>query len=104
SSSSRVPPRSPVSPYSTPFRSARHLGVVVDAGADAGVGAGAVQGDLAQRVGMPVVEALEAVERVEHDRHPAIGLDAFGQGTAGRDRKSTRLNSSHVKISYAVFC
>src|SRR5690606_30959065 len=83
---------------------ARHLGVVVDAGADAGVGAGAVQGDLAQRVGMPVVEALEAVERVEHDRHPAIGLDAFGQGTAGRDRKSTRLNSSHVKISYAVFC
>src|SRR5690606_40157910 len=23
---------------------------------------------------------------------------------AGRDRKSTRLNSSHVKISYAVFC
>src|SRR5690606_40187774 len=25
-------------------------------------------------------------------------------GSAGRDRKSTRLNSSHVKISYAVFC
>src|SRR5690606_40606305 len=25
-------------------------------------------------------------------------------GTPGRDRKSTRLNSSHVKISYAVFC
>src|SRR5207302_9427528 len=24
--------------------------------------------------------------------------------TAGTDRKSTRLNSSHVKISYAVFC
>src|SRR5690606_8047390 len=24
--------------------------------------------------------------------------------TANRDRKSTRLNSSHVKISYAVFC
>src|SRR5690606_41072487 len=24
--------------------------------------------------------------------------------TAGKDRKSTRLNSSHVKISYAVFC
>src|SRR5690606_39971130 len=26
------------------------------------------------------------------------------QGAADRDRKSTRLNSSHVKISYAVFC
>src|SRR5690606_40954398 len=25
-------------------------------------------------------------------------------GCAGEDRKSTRLNSSHVKISYAVFC
>src|SRR5690606_41926391 len=25
-------------------------------------------------------------------------------GVDGRDRKSTRLNSSHVKISYAVFC
>src|SRR5690606_39959330 len=25
-------------------------------------------------------------------------------GICGRDRKSTRLNSSHVKISYAVFC
>src|SRR5690606_40350109 len=25
-------------------------------------------------------------------------------GTGGQDRKSTRLNSSHVKISYAVFC
>src|SRR5207302_8702447 len=48
-------------------------------------------------------------------RHRACALPA-GEGTAsgraarrhghqgGRDRKSTRLNSSHVKISYAVFC
>src|SRR5690606_40882268 len=28
----------------------------------------------------------------------------FAGGGRGRDRKSTRLNSSHVKISYAVFC
>src|SRR5690606_12590637 len=32
-----------------------------------------------------------------HDRFEHAGVD-------GRDRKSTRLNSSHVKISYAVFC
>src|SRR5699024_11703553 len=36
------------------------------------------------------------------------GLRALGHGAAGagsgRDRKSTRLNSSHVSISYAVFC
>src|SRR6266496_5937677 len=28
----------------------------------------------------------------------------FGSGSDERDRKSTRLNSSHVEISYAVFC
>src|SRR5690606_40532929 len=31
-------------------------------------------------------------------------LQRVGNRTAGLDRKSTRLNSSHVKISYAVFC
>src|SRR5690606_41699221 len=30
--------------------------------------------------------------------------DIVGRGITGEDRKSTRLNSSHVKISYAVFC
>src|SRR3989442_3219360 len=29
---------------------------------------------------------------------------AVGTGTTDSDRKSTRLNSSHVRISYAVFC
>src|SRR3989454_6695292 len=33
---------------------------------------------------------------LEHPRGPQV--------TAGRDRKSTRLNSSHLVISYAVFC
>src|SRR5437660_5880597 len=32
-----------------------------------------------------------------------LGLQLFGR-RAGADRKSTRLNSSHVAISYAVFC
>src|SRR2546426_4786419 len=31
-----------------------------------------------------------------------LGTAAFGEG--GGDRKSTRLNSSHLVISYAVFC
>src|SRR5690348_17901310 len=36
---------------------------------------------------------------------PGGGLDAAARrGVAGRDRKSTRLNSSHPSISYAVFC
>src|SRR3989442_6421363 len=33
-----------------------------------------------------------------------IQLDSFEICAGGRDRKSTRLNSSHVRISYAVFC
>src|SRR5438477_3083272 len=33
--------------------------------------------------------------------HPAVGL---GGRRDSRDRKSTRLNSSHMSISYAVFC
>src|SRR6266511_6029455 len=35
---------------------------------------------------------------------PCCYLDDWNGGPQPRDRKSTRLNSSHVKISYAVFC
>src|SRR5437867_9526562 len=42
------------------------------------------------------------------DRHgatrPHVHPFRAGDGTGGRDRKSTRLNSSHRTISYAVFC
>src|SRR3712207_8583831 len=54
---------------------------------------------------------------VGHDADPGLldGVDRrdvevdephvrVGEGGAGRDRKSTRLNSSHANISYAVFC
>src|SRR3712207_8143169 len=44
-------------------------------------------------------------ERVElRQVGPAIGLDRSEQRGAVADRKSTRLNSSHANISYAVFC
>src|SRR5207249_10143281 len=49
-------------------------------------------------------------ERLPKDRFvPASPLDPARRGPYGcfaarRDRKSTRLNSSHVSISYAVFC
>src|SRR5690606_42067766 len=36
--------------------------------------------------------------------HEPAGIRGNAQGHAGEDRKSTRLNSSHVKSSYAVFC
>src|SRR5438445_7181345 len=52
---------------------------------------------------------LEPDEHVEvHARHRALGsLDRPadpGNQALGVDRKSTRLNSSHANISYAVFC
>src|SRR3989442_11616883 len=36
--------------------------------------------------------------------HHGRGTDRLGRVLRLRDRKSTRLNSSHVRISYAVFC
>src|SRR2546427_2512023 len=82
----RRPPRSTLFPYTTLFRSGRldGVGAILDFGLDV------------QDFGEPV--------RAGH-----------GLGEAGRelgqalerlvqDRKSTRLNSSHSQISYAVFC
>src|SRR5690606_39990369 len=44
-------------------------------------------------------------ERIEADQGPVWYDRVFVQQDGRkRDRKSTRLNSSHVKISYAVFC
>src|SRR5215204_6956107 len=47
---------------------------------------------------------------LSHARRADLGPDCLGRvrhlhsGQHGRDRKSTRLNSSHTVISYAVFC
>src|SRR5690606_40119071 len=41
---------------------------------------------------------------VAHDPHHAGNIREHLPPLTNRDRKSTRLNSSHVKISYAVFC
>src|SRR5690625_5399342 len=46
----------------------------------------------------------DLLRQMQHEaNHVAIVVDEYG-GTAGIDRKSTRLNSSHVPTSYAVFC
>src|SRR5690606_41081813 len=55
-----------------------------------------------------VVDALVAEADAQHRDLPGVFADDVA-GDAGvvrvaRDRKSTRLNSSHVNISYAVFC
>src|SRR5207249_5151683 len=60
-----------------------------------------------------VLSADSSGGRWTHSRHPTRGSSsptatAPDRGArrdgSGRDRKSTRLNSSHVSISYAVFC
>src|SRR5437762_9645320 len=89
------PPRSPLFPYTTLFRSTGRR--------DGGGGAGLDRpgGDRARPDGGP------------DDRHDVL-LGDLPLGVAARpvvvvhptarDRKSTRLNSSHRCISYAVFC
>src|SRR5690625_7133163 len=63
-----------------------------------------VLGDLAHeaRGGLPVGQLL-AQEGVEDGAGGVEGLELV-LNVQRRDRKSTRLNSSHVAISYAVFC
>src|SRR2546426_6760323 len=70
----RRPPRSTLFPYTTLFRSRNHPA--------------------------PYGESRLATELPQHAR---TGLDIAGD-PAISDRKSTRLNSSHLVISYAVFC
>src|SRR5437899_1972373 len=50
-------------------------------------------------------EAIAGRHYAEHDGKPFFGdLVAFITRSPSVDRKSTRLNSSHLGISYAVFC
>src|SRR5690349_24726275 len=60
----------------------------------------AVLGDLAAEEDLLFL--LAETERPEHAHAPLAHHAAREPG--GLDRKSTRLNSSHVEISYAVFC
>src|SRR5690606_25987012 len=66
-----------------------------------GVAGGRVTGPLAELLGAAGVEVVEpgAEPDGRQPMYAALLFDATAQ-----DRKSTRLNSSHVKISYAVFC
>src|SRR3712207_8262413 len=88
----RRPPRSTLFPYTTLFRS--QLAVVR-----------AVPGFV--QVKLPVEVILLDVGQEPYapaeQGPPLLVVDIRRQG-AGVDRKSTRLNSSHANISYAVFC
>src|SRR3712207_7985960 len=79
----RRPPRSTLFPYTTLFRSASAIAAVWESGTIKQQG-----GDL------------------QKGKWDVMPLPAFTTGGSRQatDRKSTRLNSSHANISYAVFC
>src|SRR3712207_7110321 len=81
----RRPPRSTLFPYTTLFRSVEDLLAALDGPAAAG---------------------YQALESAMTEGHPAFLANngRIGFGVDDQDRKSTRLNSSHANISYAVFC
>src|SRR3712207_8502386 len=88
----RRPPRSTLFPYTTLFRS--------------GVGPGLGDGGLHLLGGDVADHVQPAGGQVDVDLGDARQVgDLLGDGgDAMLDRKSTRLNSSHANISYAVFC
>src|SRR3712207_8538676 len=98
----RRPPRSTLFPYTALFRSALE-GVVRRTTAAAGLVRRArivllvAEGEPLHRIARQLGVRPNVV-RTWADRYRAGGLDAL------RDRKSTRLNSSHANISYAGFC
>src|SRR3712207_6858705 len=93
----RRPPRSTLCPYTTLFRSEDHEDV--RAGLLEERARGPVQ-DLAEQAA--VLTQIRSVEEAVAANVP--GAEAERAGRQPQDRKSTRLNSSHANISYAVFC
>src|SRR5258707_11209608 len=79
----RRPPRSTLFPYTTLFRSIR---------------AGGDRDQLAR------ARQLGHYKSARAGAHVALGTSHSGMRRLLIDRKSTRLNSSHANISYAVFC
>src|SRR2546428_8125932 len=89
----RRPPRSTLFPYTTLFRSV----VAHEAGHGPGREAGVEEEDRVGGADEPAGDGdLDPLTRELAEEEPGA-LEA-------QDRKSTRLNSSHDQISYAVFC
>src|SRR2546427_9093343 len=84
----RRPPRSTLFPYTTLFRSSLAGRVVFE--------------DVSFRYRPDGPEVLRKVS-FQVTQGKVIGI-VGRSGSGKRDRKSTRLNSSHSQISYAVFC
>src|SRR5256885_16961071 len=100
----RRPPRSTLFPYTTLFRSLEAIGNIDELAAVEGIDVFFIgPGDLSQNMGYPPAPAFG-------QPRPQAVIDKVGfavdkiraAGKIAGDRKSTRLNSSHLVISYAV--
>src|SRR3712207_7766071 len=90
----RRPPRSTLFPYTTLFRSVTvRFGAPLDFSRYRGLERNRV---VQRAVVDEIMRAILALSQQEY-------VDSYGS-SAKADRKSTRLNSSHANISYAVFC
>src|SRR3712207_8885435 len=90
----RRPPRSTLFPYTTLFRSN---------GAGKSTTLKVVNGRMAPTAGCVHIAGAH-VNGASTARLARAGVCSIPEGKGVLDRKSTRLNSSHANISYAVFC
>src|SRR5436309_9473956 len=95
----RRPPSSTLFPYTTLFRS--RIVFNPPPVSPSGFQAGAYDASDTFAYGLTNQQTSSTI-RQPGANLPTSTTDSLGRTT--RDRKSTRLNSSHVKISYAVFC
>src|SRR2546427_7333285 len=99
----RRPPRSTLFPYTTLFRSVDGLEELADRRPDR-LGRDAVLAVVAR---LELAAPLRLADRRRHRVRDVVGVHddlAVDVSRGASDRKSTRLNSSHSQISYAVFC
>src|SRR5690242_20942038 len=90
------PPRSTLFPYTTLFRSEDGARIST-AGSTTGIAPG--------EGGEGLLTADTAVDNVSFEGNNNTAVPSTANSSLVRgDRKSTRLNSSHMSISYAVFC
>src|SRR5258708_27201705 len=89
----RRPPRSTLFPYTTLFRSSHHVALADGKRPDIAAGGG--------KVNPGAIGGEDQTGETDQGVHLVRGGSRLN---IRRDRKSTRLNSSHQIISYAVFC
>src|SRR5256885_12592423 len=94
----RRPPRSTLFPYTTLFRSAEDA--LQEASLRAWRGLARFEGRSSLRSWLYTIATNTCLNQIAARPKRVLPID-YGPA---RDRKSTRLNSSHLVISYAVFC